>query len=383
MGTRVSYPYEVKMKAIEMRLAGIPTKQVLIELNIRHKTQVETWMRWYRNGEIHRFEQPVGKQYTFGKGPEYENEQTKLVMENRYLKQQIEVFKKVRRVGEEVVGEVAVQLVETLKETLCVKDICAHLGIARSTYYRWKQASADARSRQAIERHIGELCRAHKFRYGYRKITALLRQEIRVNHKVVQRIMQKYGWQCRVKVKKRKQTGQPYYIADNLLNRNFEATAPLQKLVTDITYLPFGQKQLYLSSIQDLYNGEIIAYSIGDCQDTDFVLNTLSQLGTLPDGCTLHSDQGSVYTSYRYQQAVKGKGIIMSMSRKGTPADNAPIESFHSALKSETFYLDNLRRTTTAIVEQTVKDYVKYYNYIRIQAKLNNQSPVQYRQLVG
>ncbi|MET4560088.1 transposase-like protein, partial [Lysinibacillus parviboronicapiens] len=55
MGTRVSYPYEVKMKAIEMRLAGIPTKQVLIELNIRHKTQVETWMRWYRNGEIHRF----------------------------------------------------------------------------------------------------------------------------------------------------------------------------------------------------------------------------------------------------------------------------------------------------------------------------------------
>ena len=282
-----------------------------------------------------------------------------------------------------MVGEVAVQLVETLKETLCVKDICAHLGIARSTYYRWKQASADARSRQAIERRIGELCRAHKFQYGYRKITALLRQEIRVNHKVVQRIMQKYGWQCRVKVKKRKQTGQPYYIADNLLNRNFEATAPLQKLVTDITYLPFGQKQLYLSSIQDLYNGEIIAYSIGDCQDTDFVLNTLSQLGTLPDGCTLHSDQGSVYTSYRYQQAVKGKGIIMSMSRKGTPADNAPIESFHSALKSETFYLDSLRRTTTAIVEQTVKDYIKYYNYIRIQAKLNNQSPVQYRQLVG
>ncbi len=60
-----------------------------------------------------------------------------------------------------------------------------------------------------------------------------------------------------------------------------------------------------------------------------------------------------------------------------------PIESFHSALKSETFYLDGLRSTTTAIVEQTVKDYIKYYNYIRIQAKLNNQSPVQYRQLVG
>ncbi|CAM5248817.1 hypothetical protein LSPH24S_04992 [Lysinibacillus sphaericus] len=153
-----------------------------------------------------------------------------------------------------------------------------------------------------------------------------------VNHKVVQRIMQKYGWQCRVKVKKRKRTGQPYAIAANLLNRDFEATAPLQKLVTDITYLPFGQKQLYLSSIQDLYNGEIIAYSIGDCQDTDFVLDTLAQLHHFPEGCTLHSDQGAVYTSYDYQQAVKAKGITMSMSRKGTPADNAPIESFHSVL---------------------------------------------------
>lgn len=94
MGTRVSYPYEVKMKAIELRLAGVSTKQVLMELNIRNKTQVETWMRWYKNGEIHRFEQPVGKQYTFDKGPEYENEQTKLEVENRYLKQQIEVLKK-------------------------------------------------------------------------------------------------------------------------------------------------------------------------------------------------------------------------------------------------------------------------------------------------
>jgi transposase-like protein len=94
MGTRVSYPYELKMKAIEMRLAGIPVKQVLIELNIRHKTQVETWMRWYKNGELHRFEQPVGKQYTFDKGPVYENEQTRLEVENRYLKQQIEVLKK-------------------------------------------------------------------------------------------------------------------------------------------------------------------------------------------------------------------------------------------------------------------------------------------------
>ena len=68
-------------------------------------------------------------------------------------------------------------------------------------------------------------------------------------------------------------------------------------------------------------------------QDTEFVLDTLNQLPALPEGCILHSDQGSVYTSYAYQKAVKEKGITMSMSRKGTPADNAPIETFHSSAK--------------------------------------------------
>lgn len=107
--------------------------------------------------------------------------------------------------------------------------------------------------------------------------------------------------------------------------------------------------------------------------------------GQLPERANmlLHSDQGSVYTSQAYQAAVKEKGITMSMSRKGTPADNAPIESFHSTLKSETFYLEDLRCTTTPIVERTVRDYITYYNSIRIQAKLNNQSPVDYRRLAA
>ncbi len=147
-------------------------------------------------------------------------------------------------------------------------------------------------------------------------------------------------------------------------------------------HLPFGGKMLYLSSVLDLYNGEIVAYSIADRQDTSLVLDTLEQLPERTN-MLLHSDQGSVYTSQAYQSVVKGKGITMSMSRKGTPADNAPIESFHSTLKSETFYLEDLMCTTTAIVEQTVRDYIHYYNSIRIQAKLNNQSPVDFRRLAA
>lgn len=94
MATRVSYPVEVKMKAIEMKLAGATKKQIMDELNIKNKTQIQTWMRWYNSGQMHRLEQPVGKQYSFGKGPEYTNELEQVKAENRFLKQQIEVLKK-------------------------------------------------------------------------------------------------------------------------------------------------------------------------------------------------------------------------------------------------------------------------------------------------
>ncbi len=111
----------------------------------------------------------------------------------------------------------------------------------------------------------------------------------------------------------------------------------------------------------DLYNGEIVAYSIGEKQDTELVLDTLNQL-SLPEGSLLHSDQGSVYTSYEYYQCCKKKNVIRSMSRKGTPADNAPIECFHSSLKCETFYHKTAYKYAKSIVIQIVKDYIKYYN---------------------
>ena len=274
--------------------------------------------------------------------------------------------------------KVVVRLVDELKEFMPIGEICRHLGVGRSSYYRWREDTDKLTPKENRNQEIGDLCKEHKFRYGYRKIAALYPGAC---EKTVQQVMQKYDWQCRVKMKKRKRTGQPAYVAPNLLAREFFATQPLERLLTDITYLPFGQSMMYLSSIFDVYNGEIVAQTVGFTQDTAFVLDTLNQLPALPKGCILHSDQGSVYTSYAYQQAVKEKGIIMSMSRKGTPADNSPIETFHSALKSETFYLDGIYRTTNARVIQIVEEYIYYYNNIRIKTKLNSQSPVEFRQL--
>ena len=273
--------------------------------------------------------------------------------------------------------QAVVKLVEELKDKYTVHLICSCLNVPISTYYRWKKKDF---SPTVIEETIGKICKKTKFIYGYRKIKYLIQKELNqiVNHKVVQRIMQKNGWNCAVRPKKAIKIGKPFSITDNTLNRNFSADKPMQKLTTDITYLPFGPKRLYLSSIMDLHNGEILAYTIGPKQDTKFVLDTLNQID-LPKDVLLHSDQGSVYTSAEYYNLCKEKNIIRSMSRKGTPADNAPIESFHSSLKCEAFYIKDEVITSSSIVIQIVENYIKYYNENRIQQKLDYLSPVEYR----
>lgn len=155
---------------------------------------------------------------------------------------------------------------------------------------------------------------------------------------------------------------------------------PLEKLVTAVTYLPWGEKKLYLSSLMDLYNGEIIAFTLGDKQDVDFVLDTLSQLPKLSDPYILHNDQGSGYTSRSYQTAVQRKSITMSMSNNGTPADSASIESFHDSLKLETFYRFPELKSFNETITQTVLKYIKHYNTLRIQTSLGFMSPIQYRE---
>lgn len=277
-------------------------------------------------------------------------------------------------------AKIVIELVDYYKDVLSQKLILETLGIPRSTFNNWKKKPQRDNNLTELEKLIINLCRKNKFRYGYRKITFLINKTHKVNKNTVQRIMQKHELNCKVRPKRRKSTGQPIKVADNIINVNFKASRPLEKLSTDITYLPFGQSMLYLSSIMDLYNGEIIAYTISDRQDLDCVLDTLKQLPVLTEPCILHSDQGSVYTSYSYQKQVKEKDIIMSMSRKGVPSDNAPIECFHGYLKHETFHLEPQLKSSNEIVSQTVVEYIKYYNEDRIQEKLGYVSPLEYRE---
>ncbi|WP_312683616.1 IS3 family transposase [Mammaliicoccus sciuri] len=378
---RVAYSVETKNKVIEMKIKRCSTREIMDQLNIRSKTQVDNWWKWYRNGETHRFNQQIGKQYSYGKDKEELSSEEALKLKLKRLEIENDIFKKVQSIGKEVVPEIVVELVNELKNKYSVKLILETLNIPKSNYYRWKNKVSKI---DEVEIKIKKICKDYKFTYGYRKVTALVNKAFKeaINHKKVQRIMQKYHLNCKVRMKKFKKPGSAYYRTSNLVNRNFRAEKPLQLLLTDITYLPFGKSMLYLSSIMDAYNGEIIAYKIGPHQNQKLVNDTLNQI-EIPKDCVLHSDQGSVYTSYEYYKLCEEKGIIRSMSRKGTPADNAPIESFHSSLKCETFYLNSELNSSNDIVIDIVENYIKNYNKVRIQQKLGYLSPIEFRKLAA
>lgn len=268
-----------------------------------------------------------------------------------------------------------------------VTAILSALGVARSTYYRWTKTPIKLMSEAEIA--ITALCQENKYRYGHRKITKLLQKiySIKLHRNTVQRIMQKLNLQCRVKPKRRwKSQGETIIIAPNLLKRDFIASKPNEKWVTDITYIQYGSYTLYLSTILDLYNNEIVAYRLYDHQQTPLVIDTLKaalEARGNPKGVIIHSDQGSVYTSYAYQHLVKEMNLVSSMSRRGNCWDNAVIESFHSNIKSEEFQYVKYNSLSIQEVRNRVDQFMKHYNEERIQEKLGYQSPIEFRNMAA
>lgn len=253
--------------------------------------------------------------------------------------------------------------------------------MARSTFYYQQKAKACDRH-AALKRQIGAIFTRHKGRYGYRRITATIRQlGKQVNHKTVQSLMGELGLKSLVRPKKyHSYKGEVGHAAANLLQRKFEATGAHQKWVTDVTEFKVSGEKLYLSPVMDLYNGEIIAFETAKRPAFELVGVMLNKaLARLRPGehPVLHSDQGWHYRMPAYQRALRDKHVVQSMSRKGNCLDNAAMESFFAVLKSEYFYLSKF--SSVEELQAGLKKYIHYYNHDRIKMKLKGLSPVQYR----
>ncbi|MEC1641127.1 IS3 family transposase [Schinkia azotoformans] len=265
--------------------------------------------------------------------------------------------------------------------------LCKVLGVSKSGYYAYLNRPKRQASQEEIQllKHIKRIYNRHKGTYGAKRIAKALKNEgIIVNHKKVERLMREANLKATVrqpKSTKESKTKAAGFVYENLISRDFEATHPNQKWVTDITEFLVGAKKRYVSAIMDLFNREILACEISSSPNYELVETTVRKAmkkRKLKDleGVIIHSDQGNVYRSLNYHLLSKELHFLPSMSRKANCWDNAVIESFFSQLKTELpcFYPVNELGT----IEISFKKYIRYFNEGRIQKRIGFISPKQY-----
>ncbi|MEL1133834.1 IS3 family transposase [Desulfitobacterium sp. THU1] len=278
----------------------------------------------------------------------------------------------------------AIQAVQQ-KGHFSVNLLCQIAKISRSSYYKWLKRQVSPREQVNKELIDAMILLYEKVDgiYGYRQLTLSLRRQTNqaINHKRVYRLMKIAGIQSAIRKKKKRYVkSTPEQIAENLLNREFIAENPNEKWLTDVTEFKYGNGQkAYLSAILDLNDKSIVSYVLGHSNNNRLVFETLDlALQAAPQSTPLiHSDRGFQYTSWGFKRRLEAYGLTQSMSRVGKCIDNGPMEAFWGTLKCEKYYLH--KYPTFETLKKDIDDYIHFYNYERLQKKLNSLSPMEFR----
>jgi putative transposase len=267
-----------------------------------------------------------------------------------------------------------------------ITQMCAWLGVSRSGFYEWRSrpTSATAARRELLKIKIAALFASFDGTYGYRRLHAeLLRGGEQVGEELVRRLMRELGLvACQPRRFKTTTIAdqQPAPIPD-LVRRDFTADAPGTKLVGDITYIATWQGWLYLATVIDCFNREVVGYAMADHLRTSLVIDAIAMAArnhSLTPGCIFHSDRGSQYTSAEFAAALAALELRGSVGRTGTCFDNALAESFNGALKVE-----RVHRTVYPTRRKAQHDIARYieifYNRRRIHSTLGYKTPHEVR----
>ena len=254
--------------------------------------------------------------------------------------------------------------------------------IARSVFYYHCNTLKNVDINVDEKTKIREIFHQHKGRYGYRRITLALRNMgMVINHKKVQRLMQKLNLKSKVRPKRyNSYKGPEGESVKNLLKRDFTANKPNHKWVTDVTEFNVKGSKVYLSPLIDLFSGDVIAYRTAKSAHLPLVEGMFEDaIATLKKGehPILHSDQGWQYRLTRIKKMLKRAGLKQSMSRKGNCLDNAAAESFFAVLKTEMFHNHDFESADDLIMK--IDEYIEYYNMVRIKVKLKGLTPIEHR----
>ena len=281
-------------------------------------------------------------------------------------------------------------IIYDLKEEYSIVSLCKYLNVSTSGYYRWLKLgrpirySFDEWLANTIEEIFYE---THK---GYRFIRdeIIRRYGVVYNDKTVYKYMNILGLSSPIRKKryqcctKQNPNEKARTVCENFLARNFTASRPLEKLVTDVSYIYSQEGRMYLSVIKDLYDNSIIAYQISKFNDLKLVMDNVMQV--INDNwdrslfCCLHSDQGFQYTNITYIRYLDDHSVTVSHSRKANCYDNACCENFFGHLKSECLELGDAPETNDQLINM-VGEYIDFYNNRRPQRKLKGMTPAQFR----
>lgn len=256
------------------------------------------------------------------------------------------------------------------------------LGLPKSTYYRYAGGKNPKADRWADVRPLlREAFSRAPNGMGYRQVAMILRAErgLSISGKTALKLMREEGLRCRIRRRRYDSyRGEQGKVAKNVLNRDFAARAPMEKLVTDVTEFKVAGGKAYLSPVMDLYNNEIVAWSVSKSANMAQTMEMLDGLEPLLRGpALLHSDQGWQYQQPSFQDRLERMGLAQSMSRKATCLDNACMEGFFGHMKDE-FFRGREFDSFDSFKEQ-LDSYIAYWNTGRYQARLKGMTPVQYR----
>ena len=264
--------------------------------------------------------------------------------------------------------------------------MCEALGVSRSGFNAWltRSPSARARSDEKLAASIRASFLGSDRTYGARRVWHdVLAEGVSCGLHRIERLMRTHGYRARPK-RRARPTDSGERVADavapNLLDRQFEASAPNQKWIADFTYLWTAEGWLYVAAVIDLFSRRVVGWSMSATMTaslvTDALMMAIWRRGK-PDALLHHSDQGSQYTSEQFQRLMADHGITCSMSRSGNVWDNAAMESFFSSLKTERTARKTYRTRDQARAD--VFDYIeRFYNPRRRHSTLGYLSPVAY-----
>jgi putative transposase len=315
----------------------------------------------------------------------------RLKLEQDILKKANELLKKELGIDQQLLtNREKTQLVDALRSTHALADLLAELELPRSSYFYHRGRLGLGDKYAAVRCVMADIFQSNYRCYGSRRMHATLaRQSVTIPEKVVRRLMKEESLIPVLRKRRRygSYMGEISPAPDNLLNRDFTASAPNKKWLTDITEFHIPAGKVYLSPMIDCFDGLVVSWSMGTRPDAELV-NTMLDAAidtviTGGDRPVVHSDRGGHYRWPGWLTRIADARLVRSMSRKACSPDNAACEGFFGRLKNELFYARDWMNTTVDEFMAALDAYIRWYNEARIKMSLGSRSPVEHRKSLG